>query len=319
MELISIFPIGDIRESIGLEAKDADVCIIEEPEHINVTMPTSHAPWTDTFKHVVGIIHTNYLMYTGPVLAPIVIHFARSVGRLHCDKVIKLSDTLQTFAAEKECTSNVHGIRSDFLEEGKRRALMNTQESPNKIYFIGKLLWAKGLDRLLTLENSYKKKTGHYFDIDIIGSGAEAEEIQRAFHGRGGKRPFSSHGSLSDLVHEIPKSRHEFRKDPIPASFLGRMDHALLTDEYKIFVNPSITEVLCTTTAEVSCFSFYSYLFRFDQQELNLVLSLSGHCHGKICNHSLPSIKCLFRAISQLPFLQTKRRVYLKITVCTIK
>lgn len=51
-------------------------------------------------------------------------------------------------------------------------------------------------------------------------------------------------------MNEIPKSHHEFRKDPIPASFLGRMDHALLTDEYKIFVNPSITEVLCTTTAE---------------------------------------------------------------------
>ena len=37
---------------------------------------------------------------------------------------------------------------------------------------------------------------------------------------------------------------------PIPAIFHGRIDHFSLTKQYKIFVNPSITEVLCTTTAE---------------------------------------------------------------------
>jgi digalactosyldiacylglycerol synthase len=36
----------------------------------------------------------------------------------------------------------------------------------------------------------------------------------------------------------------------MPARFLGRQDHASVGEEYKIFVNPSITEVLCTTTAE---------------------------------------------------------------------
>ena len=48
---------------------------------------------------------------------------------------------------------------------------------------------------------------------------------------------------------EIPKSFSEFRKQPIPATFPGRVDHAALKD-YKVFVNPSISEVLCTTTAE---------------------------------------------------------------------
>lgn len=36
----------------------------------------------------------------------------------------------------------------------------------------------------------------------------------------------------------------------MPVEFMGRVDHAALSPNYKIFVNPSITEVLCTTTAE---------------------------------------------------------------------
>lgn len=36
------------------------------------------------------------------------------------------------------------------------------------------------------------------------------------------------------------------------------MDHSLLT-EYKVFVNPSISEVLCTTIVEVSYINYYNY------------------------------------------------------------
>jgi len=53
-----------------------------------------------------------------------------------------------------------------------------------------------------------------------------------------------------DLKH-LPKSRFEWRKKAIPARFVGPKDHALLKfSSYKVFVNPSITEVLCTTSAE---------------------------------------------------------------------
>jgi hypothetical protein len=48
---------------------------------------------------------------------------------------------------------------------------------------------------------------------------------------------------------ELPQSFSELRRQPIPASFPGRVDHGILRD-HKIFVNPSISEVLCTTTAE---------------------------------------------------------------------
>jgi len=49
----------------------------------------------------------------------------------------------------------------------------------------------------------------------------------------------------------IPKTRFEWRKKSIPARFVGPKDHAALKfTPHKVFVNPSITEVLCTTSAE---------------------------------------------------------------------
>ncbi|KAL3906638.1 MAG: hypothetical protein SGARI_003914, partial [Bacillariaceae sp.] len=45
-------------------------------------------------------------------------------------------------------------------------------------------------------------------------------------------------------------SHWRYFRQPIPARFLGRKDHAAIGSQYSIFINPSITEVLCTTTAE---------------------------------------------------------------------
>jgi hypothetical protein len=217
-------------------------------------------------------MHTNYVAYlkghvVGMVVMPVASVMMSLTTRYQCHRIVKLSDTLQVYAKEKECVMNVHGIRQEFLEIGKRRAIATSCHG--KIYYIGKMLWAKGLDTIIELENAFMSVTGDYFPIDIIGSGPEEEEIRRAFHGRKamsgeGKRSFSESddegaikrsSSMKDkmdkFMKEIPKSRFEFRKDSIPSTFLGRMDHASLGDEYKIFVNPSETEVLCTTTAEV--------------------------------------------------------------------
>jgi len=57
---------------------------------------------------------------------------------------------------------------------------------------------------------------------------------------------------LKDSINavELPQTLHELiRRKPIPATFPGRVDHGELTD-FKIFLNPSTSEVLCTTTAE---------------------------------------------------------------------
>jgi hypothetical protein len=191
----------------------------------------------------VGICHTNYQAYVREhfVLAsPVVGTISSLMVRAYCHKLIKLSGVLQTYAPDKEVVMNVHGIRSEFLQV--------PQPPPDDgIYFIGKLLWAKGFDKLIELQMRYRKMTGEYFSIDIFGSGPEEEEIKRAFRGSVGNK--QERNPERKLSADFPKSRYEFRKDAIPAHFLGRRDHAECKD-YKIFVNPSITEVLCTTTAE---------------------------------------------------------------------
>lgn len=56
----SIYSMGDITALIP--AEDVDICILEEPEHLNWYRAPGDS-WTDKFKHVVGIIHTNYFVY----------------------------------------------------------------------------------------------------------------------------------------------------------------------------------------------------------------------------------------------------------------
>lgn len=224
--------------------------------------------------------------------------------RAYCHKVIKLSDTLQTFSPGREVTSNVHGVRQEFWEQGlnlaqrlehhKKKRADNDHEllQEPRVYFLGKLLWAKGLDLLLELQEYYKQCVGTYFDMDIYGSGPDSQAIQRAFHksysflsGNSTKFPslpastlvssstFQSINKLGNSLHvmakqhlsnlknslpvDVPKTGFVIppmpllkSKESIPAQFLGRVDHARLPHEYTIFVNPSISEVLCTATAE---------------------------------------------------------------------
>jgi digalactosyldiacylglycerol synthase len=304
--LKSIFGMGDITSLISDDC--ADVCILEEPEHLNWYRAPGDG-WAQKFHYVIGIVHTNYKdyassQYHGLWTAPALAMVSSAMVRAYCHKVIKLSDVLQTFAPEKESTSNVHGVRSNFLKEGLKRAKesKNTsrKRSKRKCYFIGKLIWQKGLDILLDLQDYYKECSGEYFHIDVYGSGSDQQEIMRAYLGRSKKtkaqdsisskeipeteksndstfeaseksekRSKLSFDSINinalgklekikktiretkeSLEFDLPKSLYELRRQPIPATFPGRIDHALLTDDYTIFVNPSVTEVLCTTTAE---------------------------------------------------------------------
>jgi glycosyltransferase involved in cell wall biosynthesis len=234
--------------------------------------------WTKVFNYVVGIVHTNYIEYAsthfhGLWTAPAIQVMSSAMVRAYCHKVIKLSGVLQTYAPEKETIQNVHGVRQDFIQEGIRRGALSSnnvntlpleEESGGQVYYIGKILWAKGFDLMLELQKFYHECTGNYFAIDIIGGGPDLDEIKRAFYGRGHnstttfstkttaankKRKLGYIGS-SSLEFDIPKSLYELRKKPIPAKFLGPLDHAALGKKYKVFVNPSVSEVLCTTTFE---------------------------------------------------------------------
>lgn len=84
----SIIPAGDTSKFIP--SKEADIAILEEPEHLNWYHHGNR--WTDKFNHVVGVVHTNYLEYIkrekfGAFQAFLVKHINNIVARAYCDKV----------------------------------------------------------------------------------------------------------------------------------------------------------------------------------------------------------------------------------------
>lgn len=85
----SIIPAGDTSQFIP--SKEADIAILEEPEHLNWYHHGKR--WTDKFNHVVGVVHTNYLEYikrekNGAIQAFFVKHINNMVARAYCNKVV---------------------------------------------------------------------------------------------------------------------------------------------------------------------------------------------------------------------------------------
>ncbi|CAM9439961.1 unnamed protein product [Ectocarpus sp. 4 AP-2014] len=269
-----IFPMGDITRLIPDD--EADVCIMEEPEHLNWFRATG-VNWSKKFTHVVGVIHTNYVHYTladtnhwasGRVKAPFARAFNKIMARAYCDKVIKLSATLQRFAEEKETVTNVHGVRENFLLVGDDRAKAAARGEPfaagNRPYFLGKMLWEKGYGKLWDLLEGYQaaqsqqdgdegreasspaavaeKKTAAAEDHQAHATAA-GDKVDAG--GDGGGIILSAYGSGpdSDPIQERAAVMG------LSVEFNPATDHAELS-QYKTFVNPSESEVLCTTVAE---------------------------------------------------------------------
>jgi hypothetical protein len=126
---------------------------INNVESTKPALETAKLGWTHRFRFVVGIVHTNYEAYARQygigaslIAAPAIGAVSALTIRAYCHQVIKLSDTLPSFAPGKECTCNVHGVRREFLE-GKPvdyKQLVedagdeSSDEQPAAVYFIGK-------------------------------------------------------------------------------------------------------------------------------------------------------------------------------------
>ena len=253
----SIIPVGDLTSYIPGD-RDADIAVLEEPEHLN----WYHAGerWTDKFKHVVGIVHTNYLDYVrleenGPIKEKALRFVNNVVSSVHCHKVIKLSDAVQEFP--KSTTMNVHGVSPIFLDVGSKKAIEASKKQSENVemvngplasigrtspkpklaskaskpvfskgaYFLGKVVWGKGYKELLDRVSEHNASdTGrdHPLELDVFGNGDDFDDV---------------------------KSSSEQRN--LPLHFRGRKDHAAKDiHDYKVFVNPSLSDVVATTTAE---------------------------------------------------------------------
>ena len=127
--------------------------------------------------------------------------------------MIKLSDTLQPLPRSLVC--NVHGVRSDFLDIGKRVARNPKKAFTGGAYFLGKVLWAKGHRLLLDYLSQEKHVLQRPTHVDIFGSGEDRGEVEA-----------------------------EARRKKLSIAFHGPTDHAgKRLRGYKVFVNPSQSEV----------------------------------------------------------------------------
>ena len=122
LKLGSIFPTGDCTQNLR-PSDPKDVLILEEPEHL--CWFHSGQRWPNLFRHVIGIVHTNYSDYLNidknlPLELKEGSVFAAStlVCSAYCDVNVKLSDTIMPLPNEVTC--NVHGVRSEFLAIGDR-------------------------------------------------------------------------------------------------------------------------------------------------------------------------------------------------------
>jgi len=116
---------------------------------------------------------------------------------------------------EEAALSSIINVKMEYNDEGKSEKEKDDYEFiPEPIYFIGKVIWAKGFDKLLEIEDLYRKETGEYFPIDVYGSGGDFDAISRAFLGRSGlARKTLSSGSIMSL--EGTRSPRDLSKSPV--------------------------------------------------------------------------------------------------------
>ena len=101
-------------------------------------------------------------------------------------------------------------------------------------YFIGKVLWAKGHRLLIEYLAQQAAQGAARTTVDVYGSGEDLEQVKAAAE-----------------------------KEDLALSFQPPTDHAdPRLREYKVFVNPSQTEVLSTTTAEALAMGKFAVLQR---------------------------------------------------------
>ncbi|CAD5166594.1 unnamed protein product [Musa acuminata subsp. malaccensis] len=219
----SILPVGDITEMIPDEV--AEIAILEEPEHLNWYHHGRR--WKTKFQRVIGVVHTNYLEYVkreknGQIQAFLLKYVNSWVIQIYCHKVVRLSAATQDLPRSIIC--NVHGVNPKFLEVGitRHQLKQGAQTAFSKgVYFIGKMIWSKGYTELLQLLSEHQNEFSD-LQVDLHGNGEDFDEIQDSF---------------SKLTLDVRIYSGRDHVDP-------------LFHKYKVFVNPSTTDVVCTTTAE---------------------------------------------------------------------
>lgn len=209
--------------------------------------------------------------------------------RAHCHRVIKLSGTLDKVAPEKELVENVHGVRSTFLDVGeevsrrlrspvgKDDPVFGAAASPS-VYFIGKLLWSKGLGSLMELLRYAEESADLHVKVDMYGGGPDKAAAE---------------ARATKLGLDMP--------------FLGPVDHSEIAFTHKVdMIARCISKLVILS--RIFPHSPLDFLEPFNIRGAMHHFGRST-CHGKICHSSIAPIERFLRTVSQLLELHDERGV----------
>lgn len=191
--------------------------VLEEPEHL-AWLPCVSARKKLAAEKILGIVMTNYGFYIRQpkrpdraLLAYLVEKRNRSLMRKHTDLIAPLSPAVDL---ANLCHPLVHQQVTGVLDRFK--AVSPVKSNNQAVYFMGRLVWEKALDVVIQTAQQLN------IPIDIYGEGPHQQQMET--QARGIQAPV-------------------FFKGPAYSPWET-------LENYRVFFNPSLSEVLCTTTAE---------------------------------------------------------------------
>ncbi|MCP5196262.1 MAG: hexosyltransferase [Gammaproteobacteria bacterium] len=200
--------------SVMRDLPPARVILLEEPEHL-CWHPATASRKQIKAEQVIGIITTPYTHYVArsgwSVAAPWVDRFHRHLIRRHTDQVLSISPAVVLDGLDHP----VRAARITGVLPAYARVPPVTAQTQG-VYFLGRLVWDKGLDQVIELARRTR------IPIDLIGDGPDSAAI--ATRAQAGAAP----------VRLLGPSASPWRQ---------------LVD-YRVFFNPSRSEILCTATAD---------------------------------------------------------------------
>lgn len=190
--------------------EEKSVIILEEPEHLFFFHPNKNTPARDK-KRVIGICHTNYFFYMTKFAG----FFAAYICRWYIKLLINRHCTL-CFTINKAVINYTPEMLSVPIQGYSPQYTTNSAPKIGNIYFVGKIIWQKGFSELIKLLSNTP------YSIDVYGSGNDIEKIRKKAEKNSARLYFK--GLTSSPQKDLRA--------------------------YSIFINCSLSEVLCSSTLE---------------------------------------------------------------------